>query len=66
MYDNHFAISDVSVSRVLGSMAMTLPKFIEVLRPPPSPKMIENTCKVLHPLSQLTGTDFNIFVTRLT
>ena len=46
-------------------MAMTLSKFIVILRPPLSPKVIENTGKVLHPFSQLTGTDFKIFITGL-
>ena len=45
---------------------MTLSKFTEILRPPSSPKVIENAGKVLPPLSQLTGTDFKIFVTGLT
>ena len=46
MYDNHFTCSNVSIPCVLGPMAMTLSKFIEILRPPLSPKVIENTGKV--------------------
>ena len=63
MHDNHFTSSDKGIPCVLGPMVMTLSNFIDILRSPSSLKVIENTGKVLHPLSQLTGTDFKIFVT---
>ena len=50
----------------LGSMGMTFSKFIEILKPPGSPKVVKNAGKMLHPLSHLTGIDFKIFITRFT
>lgn len=66
MYDDYFTGSKVSILCLLGPMAMILSKFTEILRSPPSPKVIERTGKVLHPLSQTTSIDFKVFVTGLT
>ena len=63
MYNDHLTGSNMAISSVLGPVAMTFSEFIEIFRSPSSPKVIENAGKVFHPLGQLAGINFEIFVT---
>ena len=66
MCNNPFTGTNVAIPCVLGPMALTLSKFIEIFRPPLSPKVIESTSKAFHSLGQLAGTNLEIFVTGVT